>query len=451
MFARKLTNNLNPQRNELAAGSDLSRPVNKLPVRPLSTGANSTTSLEAQADRVADAAIGLPGGDQQELKVISNHDFSNVRIHTGTAATRASDQFNARAFTLGQDIYLSQSAFNPNSLQGQHLLAHELTHVVQQQSGAAPVSVQCQERGAAIPSMGLPGQRVPLTSPSLARLLGQRTVDGFRFGRSALSNDQTEALETHASTLASLLRDYPAGLIEISGHTDAPGEDTDNMALGRARAEAARDVLTAQGIDPGAIMIFSEGEERLREQVTTRSPRNRRVEIRFLPTVLPGLGLDLDLSPLPSPDGSIPDRPRVPMPWEYRPPIPYPGEPVGPGPRRPTRPLPMPIDLPQITRTPDQSFLRVVSEWLTGTMHRRDIARIAARMAAELGMDEAEIRDKLDDAMISGGEEGLKAILKAVLEAVFGPATEVSPGQQAPFPVPELPRAPVINLPPIRF
>ncbi len=64
------------------------------------------------------------------------HDFSRVRIHDDAEADRLSKAVNARAFTTGQDIFFSQGTYNPHSSDGQKLLAHELTHTIQQSRGA---------------------------------------------------------------------------------------------------------------------------------------------------------------------------------------------------------------------------------------------------------------------------------------------------------------------------
>lgn len=63
-------------------------------------------------------------------------DFRSVKIHTDNDAVQLSSALNAKAFTVGNDIYFNQGQFQPNSTQGKQLLAHELTHVVQQ--GSAP-------------------------------------------------------------------------------------------------------------------------------------------------------------------------------------------------------------------------------------------------------------------------------------------------------------------------
>ena len=62
-------------------------------------------------------------------------DFSNVRIHTDFEAAQMSSDIGAKAFTNGNDIYFNQNQYNPNSKEGKHLLAHELTHTIQQKGG----------------------------------------------------------------------------------------------------------------------------------------------------------------------------------------------------------------------------------------------------------------------------------------------------------------------------
>ncbi|MBS1510472.1 MAG: DUF4157 domain-containing protein [Bacteroidetes bacterium] len=63
-----------------------------------------------------------------------NTDFSEVKIHTGSDAAQMNRQLNAKAFTVGNDIYFNEGEYNTSSTDGKHLLAHELTHTLQQQS-----------------------------------------------------------------------------------------------------------------------------------------------------------------------------------------------------------------------------------------------------------------------------------------------------------------------------
>jgi hypothetical protein len=62
------------------------------------------------------------------------HDFSQVRVHTGGDADRSARDVNARAYTVGNNIVFGASQFVPRTHEGRRLLAHELTHVVQQNS-----------------------------------------------------------------------------------------------------------------------------------------------------------------------------------------------------------------------------------------------------------------------------------------------------------------------------
>ena len=70
------------------------------------------------------------------------HDFSKVRVHADSRAAEAAEAVNSYAFTFGTDIVFGPGQYSPQTKAGQGLLAHELTHVVQQQSGAAPLSIQ---------------------------------------------------------------------------------------------------------------------------------------------------------------------------------------------------------------------------------------------------------------------------------------------------------------------
>jgi hypothetical protein len=60
------------------------------------------------------------------------YDFSSVRIHTGESAARSANSVNALAYAVGNDIVFGEGQYQPKTIQGRRLLAHELTHVVQQ-------------------------------------------------------------------------------------------------------------------------------------------------------------------------------------------------------------------------------------------------------------------------------------------------------------------------------
>ena len=62
-------------------------------------------------------------------------DFGGVKVHTDSRSDQLNQSIQARAFTTGQDVFFRQGEYNPGSRGGQELLAHELTHVVQQNGG----------------------------------------------------------------------------------------------------------------------------------------------------------------------------------------------------------------------------------------------------------------------------------------------------------------------------
>lgn len=70
------------------------------------------------------------------------HDFSKVRIHTAEAAARTAESINARAYTIGNNIFFGEGQYRPHTRIGRWLLSHELAHVVQQYGGnsAAPLT-----------------------------------------------------------------------------------------------------------------------------------------------------------------------------------------------------------------------------------------------------------------------------------------------------------------------
>jgi outer membrane protein OmpA-like peptidoglycan-associated protein len=79
-------------------------------------------------------------------------DFSGVRIHTGGRATEAARSIHAKAFTMGQDVVFQSHAYQPNTTTGRRLLAHELTHVVQQRGRSDASLIQRQQTDAGFES-----------------------------------------------------------------------------------------------------------------------------------------------------------------------------------------------------------------------------------------------------------------------------------------------------------
>ncbi|WP_114750557.1 eCIS core domain-containing protein [Pleomorphovibrio marinus] len=77
----------------------------------------------------------VPEPVKSSMEAGFGRDFGGVRLHTDEKAGQMSSQIGAQAFTHGQDIFFNKGKFNPQTSSGKHLLAHELTHTVQQSRG----------------------------------------------------------------------------------------------------------------------------------------------------------------------------------------------------------------------------------------------------------------------------------------------------------------------------
>ncbi|MDJ0647865.1 MAG: DUF4157 domain-containing protein, partial [Xenococcaceae cyanobacterium MO_188.B19] len=92
-------------------------------------------NLEASIQRARGGGQPLGNKVREPMEQALGADFSEVKIHTDSQADQLNNAIQARAFTTGQDIFFRQGEYNPENREGQGLLAHELTHVVQQTGG----------------------------------------------------------------------------------------------------------------------------------------------------------------------------------------------------------------------------------------------------------------------------------------------------------------------------
>jgi hypothetical protein len=100
-----------------------------------SGGTTASPALASQLGQSAGKGNTLPGKTLNEMQSSFGADFSGVKIHTDAQSVQMNKEVGAQAFTHGSDIYFNAGKFNPDSSSGKHLLAHELTHVVQQGEG----------------------------------------------------------------------------------------------------------------------------------------------------------------------------------------------------------------------------------------------------------------------------------------------------------------------------
>jgi peptidoglycan hydrolase-like protein with peptidoglycan-binding domain len=108
------------------------KPTGEIAVAPLA---------ENQIKSSAGKGSKLDVATRAEMEAGFGADFSQVNIHTGLQAVQMNKELGAQAFTHGKDVFFNEGKYNPGSTEGKHLLAHELTHTIQQ-TGRVPLNLQ---------------------------------------------------------------------------------------------------------------------------------------------------------------------------------------------------------------------------------------------------------------------------------------------------------------------
>ncbi len=142
------------------------------PLDPARPGRTPLTGRELQRQLQFAAADGRPlaGAERSFFEARFGRDFSRVRLHTGGDAAELATSLRARAFTLGHHIVFNRGQYNPSNHTSRRLLAHELTHVVQQGSAPRQTGPARQAPAAAAPA------RSGLQPTMLTRALPQRAM-----------------------------------------------------------------------------------------------------------------------------------------------------------------------------------------------------------------------------------------------------------------------------------
>ncbi len=154
---------------------------------------SSTGKLPQVTEGFQSQIQSMRGGGQPLSKFVRNyfelrfgHDFNRVRIHTGAKAEESARQINALAYTVGHDIVFGAGQFAPETMAGRRLLAHELTHAVQQSGIVPAASIQRQLPGDS--QYPFPHPDFPGTEPYKFPPRSKCAVDLIKFAR-ALGGD----------------------------------------------------------------------------------------------------------------------------------------------------------------------------------------------------------------------------------------------------------------------
>jgi hypothetical protein len=123
-----------------AARTDVLNTASLLHLQRVAGNASVNALLEEERSPVHEV-VGSGGGSPLDTETRGlmesrlGHDFSGVRVHTDAKAHESAQSINAQAYTVGDDVVFQSGKYEPSTDSGRHVLAHELTHVVQQRSG----------------------------------------------------------------------------------------------------------------------------------------------------------------------------------------------------------------------------------------------------------------------------------------------------------------------------
>lgn len=149
--------------------------------------AEVTSDVQAQINRLRGSGQPLPVSTRAFFEPRFGRNFGGVRVHTGAQAAEAARAVNARAFTVERDVVFGAGAYVPGTATGRHLLAHELTHVVQQGSsqrlGTEAVASTVQRASASDEALcegtEFPPAAVWFSDPVLARIRVDEALMAF--------------------------------------------------------------------------------------------------------------------------------------------------------------------------------------------------------------------------------------------------------------------------------
>lgn len=200
------------------------------------------------------------------------YDFSGVRIHTDAKAAESAQAVNAKAYTVGNNVVFGKGNYSIGNSEGKALLAHELTHVVQQGRTTNHKNQVAQNANENKP---FNGARISLnaTETKLQRACGPAaetigtatTCIGessepagdlvlFNVGCDTFLGAGEETIREFADSMAD------TDTVNVHGFASVDGETDFNLHLSCARSRKAADILENQGILPTQIALVQHGE-----------------------------------------------------------------------------------------------------------------------------------------------------------------------------------------------
>lgn len=239
------------------------------------TGRGPRTAPAVVHRVLAEPGRPLDHGTRMALQARLGHDFSRVRVHTDDRAAESARTVGARAYTVGAHLSFAAGEYQPQTAAGQRLIAHELTHVLQQGHGPAGVAPDLEvgaadhpaEREAETVAEGLAGAVAGAAAPTLRRACPATptniaaaallpfpctTGDAKAVVGSTVQfcQDSTELLDGQNPWVDTIVAEAKLSTaIEVHGYASPEGLSAQyNTTLSCLRASAFRDLLAARGV-----------------------------------------------------------------------------------------------------------------------------------------------------------------------------------------------------------
>jgi len=190
------------------------------------SGMTASDSVTQKINSTKGGGSGMDSGTKSFMESRFGTDFSGVKIHTGDYAAQMSQELNAQAFTVGNDVYFNSGKYNPESNSGKQLLAHELTHTVQQ--GENQVRSKSIQRQTDAGFEALSGVNAGLTAGTLTR----DAIDGQTFTVNCGFRDYTVAFTFRKAYKG--IYPYRSSGTDVNGiYVKIEASYTDNQKCGR--------------------------------------------------------------------------------------------------------------------------------------------------------------------------------------------------------------------------
>ncbi len=198
----------------------------------------TSPSFDQYVDGLNNSGSSLPPASKTFFESRMGYDFSNVKIHTDSVAAKSAQSIHALAYTSGNNIVFNQNQFQPGTTNGDKLIAHELTHTIQQNNNISTKKIQ---------RLTNSNFNVSGLDPELASV---DNVIRFERGSSVIPGPpepETAKLNTQA---------LPANrAITLSGHTSEEGSASGNTTIVNSRINTVKNELVSRGHDVSTITL----------------------------------------------------------------------------------------------------------------------------------------------------------------------------------------------------